>query len=167
MATESHTPLRRATLDAYWSLGEGDVLPLVALLDPKVEWTEPAGPDRPRSVLGSAPVAALLTERVGKGRVVELRGVAVEKNTLALSFSRPWWESRPRRLHTLIVRGLGGEFTQTLRFGRLIERIESSSTLINPKPSDEQESRDALATLLHRLRASPSPSPFGPQGRRR
>jgi hypothetical protein len=48
------------------------------------------------------------------------------------------------------VQGLGGEFTQTLRFGRLIERIESSSTLTNPKPSDEQESRDAPAMLLHR-----------------
>jgi hypothetical protein len=150
MATGSRTSFRRLALDAYRSLSEGDVLPLVALLDPEVEWIERRGPDRLERVRGSAAVAALLRERVGRGRLVELRGLAVERNALVLSFSRPWWENRPRRLHTLFLLGLGARFTQTLRFDQLIEQIESSAAVAGPNPSDEQESFDALGMLLHR-----------------
>jgi len=60
METGSRSALRRRTLDAYRSLGEGDARPLVALLDPEVEWTERAGSDRMHRVLGSEAVRNLL-----------------------------------------------------------------------------------------------------------
>ncbi|HYA08930.1 MAG TPA: hypothetical protein VEG24_05025, partial [Gaiellaceae bacterium] len=63
MATGSRSSLRRLALDAYRSLGDGDALPLVELLDPKVEWAERTGSGRVRTVAGAAAVGALLTER--------------------------------------------------------------------------------------------------------
>jgi len=148
MATRSRSSLRRLTLDAYRSLGEGDALPLVALLDPKVEWTERAGVDRQQTIRGSRAVASLLTERVAQGRTVELRSVAVERDALVLSFSRPWWQSRPRPIRILFTKGLGGRFVQTLTFGRLIERIESSSQLA--LEGGGEQDFNALAMLLYR-----------------
>ena len=150
MATGSRSSLRRLALDAYRSLGDGDALPLVELLDREVEWAERTGPGRVRTVSGAAAVGALLTERIGAGRTVELRSVAVERDALVLSFSRPWWDNRPRSVRSFLVKGLGGRFVQTVTLGRLIERIESAATLAaSPDPVDEYDFA-TLGMLLHR-----------------
>ncbi|HVP75805.1 MAG TPA: hypothetical protein VMS63_07270 [Gaiellaceae bacterium] len=149
MATRSRSSLRRRTLDAYRSLGAGDALPLVALLDPEVEWTERTGWNRPQRVIGSEAVGDLLIARIGQGRAVELRSVAVERDALVMSFSRPWWQSRPQPLRIRFLQGLGGRFVQTLTLGGLIERIESASVLAGPESNAEQDF-DALAMLLYR-----------------
>lgn len=149
MATTRSASIRHATLDAYRSLTDGDVRPLVALLDPDIEWTERAGLGRPRSVRGAEAVAALLAQRLSVARNVELRGVEVEESALVLSFNRPWWETRPRWLCRLAFYGLNGRFTQTLTLDQTIKRIENACS-VEPLAPDEQSPSDALAMLLFR-----------------
>jgi hypothetical protein len=111
-----------AILDAYLSLGEGDASPLIALLDPAIEWSAAGTVE-----VGRDTVARHL--EAGAGRHVEVIGVRRSVDTLVLEFTRPWWKPRSRTADTArSIFGIRGEQSLLIKDG-FVRRIESRESL--------------------------------------
>jgi ketosteroid isomerase-like protein len=104
-------------LSAYAALGQGDAAPVVALLEPDVEWWSQGarlhrGPDAAARAFARA------------GRSVEVTGIRKGANVVVFEFSRPWWKRHRAAGAVGAALGLRAGQAVWLRDGR-IRKIET------------------------------------------
>jgi hypothetical protein len=119
------------------------------MLGADVEWNDFAADRRVRTICGREAVAERLRECSGTSCPIDLRGLVVQRGSIAAEFTIPWWRERPR-LRAAIAAAVGGTFTQSLTFGDTIERIDNRESLFARVAVEPHLQHDLLLFLLDR-----------------